>query len=105
MFYHSDYTMNCFSIWFRVYEDRAGHVNFKYKNWWADEEWLPLQREDQLEIFQLDEKGEQIIPPGHPELVAPDITRKQDIPAIQRNITKLKQFLTYASQVVSVIAI
>lgn len=54
---------------------------------------VTLQGEDQLEIFKLDKNGKQIIPPGHQELVASDITRKQDIPAIQRNIAKLKQFL------------
>lgn len=69
-------------------------VCFRYKNWSADEEWLLLPTEEQLEIFKLDDNNEQMIPPGHPELVAPGIMRKQDIPAIQRIILKLKQFLT-----------
>ena len=44
-------------------------------------------------MFKLDDNGKQIISPGHPELVAPDITKKQDMPGIHPKIAKLKQFL------------
>ena len=62
--------------------DRPGHVSISYKNWSRDDQWHPLQGEDSVELFKLDENGEQIAPTSIPKLVEADWNNKNDIQGI-----------------------
>lgn len=64
----------------------------KYRNWSADDEDLPL--EHPLEIFRLNEEGQQLLPSGQPEYVEPDFNRKQDMSTIRDNLKKIEPFLS-----------
>lgn len=64
----------------------------KYRNWSAEDEDLP--KEQPLEIFRLNEEGEQLLPSGQPDLVEPDFNRKQDMTAVRDNLKKIEAFLS-----------
>ena len=81
---------------YRFYSDRPGHVAVKYKNWSADEHWLPRDSDEQLEILELDESGKQIIPPGEPDELLPDVRRMQNLENIGLHIEHLKMFMTHS---------
>lgn len=71
-------------------------VQLKYKNWSTDEEWLPRNTDEPLQLFRLTDDGQkQCFPHGNPELVEPNFNRKQSLEAIKFNIEKMKSFLSF----------
>ena len=67
----------------------------KYKNWSTDPVELPPDDKPPLEIFKLNEEGEQMIPEGIPSLVEPQFDRKMDLDLVKKNVEKMKDFLTW----------
>ena len=53
-----------------------GHVQCKYKHWVDDEDWKPAADEAPINMFKLDENGEEIVPQGSPDVLAPDFELK-----------------------------
>ena len=70
----------------RIYKDGLDHVTVKYKNWTTDTEWRPKDEDRQIEIFQLDDSYEQVIPKGKPRLIEPSYGQDQDFDGIRKNI-------------------
>jgi hypothetical protein len=53
------------SIYFRLFKDKADHVAVKYKFYSTDDEWMPKENDNAIELFQLDEDGCQMTPHGN----------------------------------------
>lgn len=56
---------------YRIFKDETGHSTIKYKTSSAEEIWHPQPNEAALEIFKMDESGEQKVPVGIPDPVNP----------------------------------
>lgn len=68
----------------------------RYKNWSTDKDELPLDGSEPLEIFKVDGDGNQITPVGQPSVVTPEFDRKMNIELVQRNLERIKDYLTWA---------
>ena len=68
---------------FRVQKDGTGHVYVQYKKLSTEDQWHPTPDERPIEIFQLDDIGCQLTPPGHPNKVNPNMP-EEDIQTLQR---------------------
>jgi len=76
--------------------DRPGHVALSYKNWSTDSDWEQKTDDGEpLEILKRDAEGNQMVPSGVPDIVAPDYERKNCLDDIKKNIQRLRLFLRY----------
>jgi hypothetical protein len=58
-------------LYLRIFKDETGHSTIKYKTSSTEEIWHPQPNEAALEIFKMDESGEQKVPVGIPYPVIP----------------------------------
>lgn len=75
--------------------DRPRHVAMTTKLWSTDKEWRPRADEDPLELFKLDSHGNQVLPIGHPQMVCPVFSLRQNYEEIERNIRRMKNFISH----------
>ena len=73
------------------------NVQVQFKNWTTDKEWLPKTEDEPLQIFKVNQLGQQQIPSGIPEPVVPDYERKSSLKDMKDNITKLKVYLPFSA--------
>lgn len=57
--------------------------------------WLPQPDQPSLEIFRLDEHGQQVMPEGIPVIVNTDFNKKNNLESVKSNVTRMKNFLAY----------
>ena len=69
---------------FRLSDNGEGHIQIQFKYLSTDEFWRPQVGEDILEIFKLDYDGQQILPPGTPDLVNPSFKDDNYIQLLSR---------------------
>ncbi|XP_071151155.1 uncharacterized protein, partial [Mytilus edulis] len=62
---------------FRIFNDDTCHTTVKYKHKSTEVDWHPLHNEPPVEIFKIDQYGNQCLPPGAPEMVKQRIDEQE----------------------------